>query len=413
MNSDGRSLLTTSLVHDGSTTNLKARLWSLENGQPLGPEFLLTEDHTQGVLSRDGTHLVTAAGNGAEVWDAANGKRLHVLPHPDPLKGIACSPTGSRISTWCGKNAFLWRAADGVKISQMSHPSAVGYAEFSSDGLFLVTCCTAGQLNKRFAELWNGESGTALGIRLWHNDGVNYASFSPDGRRVVTASDDRSARIWDRSSGKELTPPLVHREQVSEARFSPDGRWVVTLCRDQSVRVWDAATGSPLTPGLQSNFDVGYVQFIEDGKRILCSSHEPNSLIGDFQSQDWRLWDLTPDSRQADQLALVAEVLSGRRGAELGAGLPMEQEALKEAWRTLRESQAPDFKVSPEEVQAWHQREARSAELAKRWFAARFHLTRLAEFLPNDPDMARRLDRAELQLATGPSAREARPLAPK
>jgi len=404
MNPDGRRLLAVSLVPEGSTTNLKARLWSTQNGQPLGPAFLLTEGHTLAVLNPDGARLVTAARTAAEVWDTTNGIRLHVLSHSDPLKGIVCSSTGNRIATWCGTNAFLWKAADGGRVSQMPHPSAVGHAEFSPDGRYLVTCCTAGQLNRRFAELWDGESGTALGIRLWHSDGVNYASFSPDGGRIVTASEDRSARIWDRARGEQLTPPLVHRDQVSKARFSPDGRWVVTVCQDRSVRVWDAATGSPLTPGLPSTFDVAHVQFIEDGKRIFCSSREADSLSKDFLSQDWRIWDMSPDRRRPDQLELMAQVLSGRQGAELGTGLPMEQKALREAWRALRESHAPDFIVSPEEIRAWHRREARAGEQAERWFAARFHLSRLAQLLPNDQDIARRLARAESRLASGRNA---------
>jgi ribonuclease D len=82
----------------------------------------------------------------------------------------------------------------------------------------------------------------------------------------------------------------------------------------------------------------------------------------------------------------------------------MEQKALREAWRALRKTEAPDFKVSAEEIRTWHQREARSAESAKRWFAARFHLIRLAQLLPNDPDIARRLARTEVWRASDPNA---------
>ncbi len=37
-----------------------------------------------------------------------------------------------------------------------------------------------------------------------HENAVHSAAFSPDGARVVTASDDRTARIWDATTGKEL-----------------------------------------------------------------------------------------------------------------------------------------------------------------------------------------------------------------
>jgi WD40 repeat protein len=33
---------------------------------------------------------------------------------------------------------------------------------------------------------------------------VNSAAFSPDGARIVSASDDKTARIWDAASGKEI-----------------------------------------------------------------------------------------------------------------------------------------------------------------------------------------------------------------
>ena len=41
------------------------------------------------------------------------------------------------------------------------------------------------------------------------------ASFSPDGRRIVTASDDKTARVWDAESGKPVGEPLRHEDAVS------------------------------------------------------------------------------------------------------------------------------------------------------------------------------------------------------
>ena len=34
------------------------------------------------------------------------------------------------------------------------------------------------------------------------------AAFSPDGKRIVTASSDNTARVWDAESGKPLGEPL-------------------------------------------------------------------------------------------------------------------------------------------------------------------------------------------------------------
>ena len=53
------------------------------------------------------------------------------------------------------------------------------------------------------------------------------AAFSPDGRFVVTASEDGTARIWEAATGKAIGEPLRHEKKVSSAAFSPDGRFVV------------------------------------------------------------------------------------------------------------------------------------------------------------------------------------------
>jgi WD40 repeat protein len=67
---------------------------------------------------------------------------------------------------------------------------------------------------------------------------VNSAVFSPNERRIVTASDDGTARIWDVETGEALTPPLRHPVEVRSAVFRPNGRDVVTACADGRARIW-------------------------------------------------------------------------------------------------------------------------------------------------------------------------------
>ena len=78
---------------------------------------------------------------------------------------------------------------------------------------------------------------------------VSSAAFSPDGKRIVTASEDSTARLWDAETGKPIGEPLKGHEgaHVHSAAFSPDGKRIVTASDGQD----GAAVGRP-RPASQS-----------------------------------------------------------------------------------------------------------------------------------------------------------------
>jgi WD40 repeat protein len=65
------------------------------------------------------------------------------------------------------------------------------------------------------------------------------AAFSPDGKRIVTASWDNTARLWEADTGKPIGEPLTgHAGPVWSAAFSPDGKRIVTASWDKTARLW-------------------------------------------------------------------------------------------------------------------------------------------------------------------------------
>ena len=132
------------------------------------------------------------------------------------------------------------------------------------------------------ARLWDTKTGKPLGKPLkGHEDAVTSAAFSPDGTRIVTASEDNTARLWDTETAKPIGEPLKgHEDAVMSAAFSPDGKRIVTGSWDKTARLWDAETGKPIGEPLTGHGDaVMSTAFSPDGKRIVTASWDKTARV--------------------------------------------------------------------------------------------------------------------------------------
>ena len=78
-----------------------------------------------------------------------------------------------------------------------------------------------------------------------HSGGINSVSFSPDGTKVVTGSDDNLAIIWNVKTGEIIGEPLkCHSDAINSVSFSPDGTRIVTGSQDKLAIIWDVKTGA-------------------------------------------------------------------------------------------------------------------------------------------------------------------------
>ncbi len=245
-------------------------------------------------FSGDGKKFVTGGWNrAAQIWESETGKLLLTIPYGGLyVHAVAFSPDGRYVATGGNdKRGFvrLWDAQTGAELKTpdgfTGHTDAVLSVAFSHDGKKLLTASY-----DKTARLWDVESGRQIQELNGHSWWVWSAAFSTDEKMVVTASQDGSAIIWNTDSGEKTAQFLGHQGPVYSASFSADGSQVVSGGYDKRVLVWrradvhkfnfnKVARGDEVEPVRFRAFEghgapVRSVSFSADGSLVLSGSHD-------------------------------------------------------------------------------------------------------------------------------------------
>ena len=182
------------------------------------------------------------------VWDAVSGVAVCSAPPTSRRRscGVAFTPDGRRVVTVAAKNEVRFWEVPSAKVLHASRPE--GYlgaspASISPDARFSLYRPLAGSepSGSRIWRPWT-TGGAEPGSR---RPSSGTPSFSPDGRRVVTASDDKTATDLGHGHRRaDLTPPFRTPTRSPSRGGARTASRVITVSKDEA-RVWDASTGKP------------------------------------------------------------------------------------------------------------------------------------------------------------------------
>ncbi|MEM9276342.1 MAG: CHAT domain-containing protein [Cyanobacteria bacterium P01_F01_bin.143] len=79
---------------------------------------------------------------------------------------------------------------------------------------------------------------------IGHSDSVRAIAFTPDGKYLASASDDRTVRLWDIATGQLINLFKGHKERVKCVQISADGKQIVSGSADSTLKIWDLETGN-------------------------------------------------------------------------------------------------------------------------------------------------------------------------
>ncbi|MER7315761.1 MULTISPECIES: WD40 repeat domain-containing protein [Streptomyces] len=187
--------------------------------------------------------------------------------------GIAPEPV--RVLVQCSQRrdlAFLRRVSDSVG------QYALGSAETHPERAILLSLAALGECAPTpsarrglMAALAASHPRTRVDA---HTDTVRHIAWSPDGRRLATASRDGSARVLDARSGQSLLVLPSDGTMVESVSWSPDSAYVATAGRERVVRVWDAVSGVPVRLLTGATDIVRQVAWSPDGVYVAASSKD-------------------------------------------------------------------------------------------------------------------------------------------
>ena len=130
--------------------------------------------------------------------------------------------------------------------------------------------------------VWDLDSGRVLHVLEGHSESVYRVAVTPDGKRAVSASRDHTMRVWDLDTGHAQRTLEGHSDVVCDVAVTPDGKWAVSASGDHTLKVWDLDNGYVLRTLEGHSDSVFGVSVTPDGKRAISAS-------ADHTLQEWDL----------------------------------------------------------------------------------------------------------------------------
>jgi WD40 repeat protein len=286
------------VVYDG-----EIKVWDPDAGQPI----CRLEGHKRGiwhlVTTPDGKCIISAgADDTIRVWDVDQARLVYELQGSGPLAmfpdgqriagvtsrtdltiwrigctdelltlsgemnswitGLAIVPGGRRLVSTTHDTLRVWDVESARCLHAMpgSAPLAI-----TTDGRYMVFC--AGYHLK----VWDLKNAQEVCLLQGHTSDIKAVAVTPDDKRAVSASDDKTLKAWEIETGKELLTLSGHTGGVTSVQVTPDGRRAISDSYDNTTRVWDIEFQQASRRISNHRLSPDSVKFVQDTARIVSA----------------------------------------------------------------------------------------------------------------------------------------------
>jgi mono/diheme cytochrome c family protein len=206
----------------------------------------------------------------ATIWDSRNGKKLKTFEgHRDVLYAATVSSDNRFLATASyDRKIILWDLNSGKEVRRFEgHNGAIFDLVFSPDGTLLASASADSTI-----KLWHVEKGIRLDTLSQPLKEQYVVRFSPDGRFVVGGGLDNRIRVWRVVSKKKpQINPLVyariaHEGAITQLGFTPDGKSLISISDDRTLKLWETAEFTQLHAYARQSDITSALTMTADGK---------------------------------------------------------------------------------------------------------------------------------------------------
>ncbi|MHC4867491.1 MAG: TIR domain-containing protein [Planctomycetota bacterium] len=167
------------------------------------------------------------------------------------------------------------------RVISLAHTGYVWSAAITPDGKRAVSGS-----DDKTVRVWDLEKGNRLATLKGHTQLVYSVAITGDGKRAVSGSDDHTVRIWDVEEGKEVAVLKGHTGDVNSVAITGDGKRAVSGSDDHTVRIWDLEKGKEIAILKGHTGEVYSVAITADGKRAISGSYDKTVRVWDLEKTE-------------------------------------------------------------------------------------------------------------------------------
>jgi WD40 repeat protein len=243
------------------------------------------------VLTPDGKKLISVAYNHSIlIWDLFTGLQTGKLPvkiDKTDFTSIAISQDGKKLLTIFEVDYNIWDLDNLLSVYHEEVGEDVSNAVFHPNGQAIAFSA----LDLYFPFIREAQSGKYGMEFRGHFAQVSIESFSPDGSKIITGSNDGRIRIWNAGTGVLEKVINAHQSIVIGLRYNAAGTKIISTSADSLVKIWDAVTGKLVTRLTGHNAAIISAEDTRDGNRMLtvCENQYAYLWYMDENTKRWKV----------------------------------------------------------------------------------------------------------------------------